>query len=108
MSQLAIAWTLPITGHLDKALRETAVSLEELRGQKETFFTAMAALSVGILETELGRYDDAQHRLDEARDLAEGSGGTWITAGSRMQLGILDILRGHQIRPGRSWMKRWT
>ena len=101
VSQLAIAWTLPITGDLDKALRETAVSLEELRGQEEPFFTAMAALSVGILETELGRYDNAQHRLDEARDLAEGSGGTWITAGSRMQLGILDILRGRpdQARP---------
>jgi predicted ATPase len=101
VSQLAVAWTLPITGDLDKALRETEVALEELRGQDEPFFTAMAALSAGILETELGRYDDAQHRLDEARDLAEGSGGTWITAGSRMQLGIVDILRGRpdQARP---------
>jgi predicted ATPase len=101
VSQLAVAWTLPITGDLDKALRETEVALEELRGQDEPFFTAMAALSAGILETELGRYDDAQPRLDEARDLAEGSGGTWITAGSRMQLGIVDILRGRpdQARP---------
>jgi len=61
----------------------------------------MAALSAGILQTELGRYDEAPQRLDEARDLAEGSGGTWITAGSRMQLGIVDILRGRpeQARP---------
>ena len=55
----------------------------------------MAAITIGSLETTLGRYDDALHQLDEARDLAEGSGGTWITAGSRVQLGILDILR-HQ------------
>jgi predicted ATPase len=101
VSQLAVAWTLTITGDLDKALRETAVSLGELRGQDEPFFTAMAALSVGMLETQLGRYDDALPHLDEARDLAEGSGGTWITAGSQMQLGILDILRGRpdQARP---------
>jgi Tetratricopeptide repeat len=61
----------------------------------------MAALTAGILDTDLGRYDDALPRLDEARDLAERSGGTWITAGSRMQLGIVDILRGQpdQARP---------
>jgi tetratricopeptide (TPR) repeat protein len=101
VSQLAMAWTLPIAGDLDGALREAAVSLEQLRGQDEPFFTAMAAITVGSLETTLGRYDDALHHLDEARDLAEGSGGTWITAGSRVQLGILDILRGRpdQARP---------
>jgi len=65
-------------------------------------------LSAGILQTELGRYDEAPQCLDEARDLAERSGGTWITAGSRMQLGIVDILRAGQIRPGRYWMRRWT
>jgi predicted ATPase len=101
VAQLAMAWALPIADDLDGALRETAVSLEELRSQDEPFFTAMAALTVGALETELGRYDDALHHLDEARDLAEGSGGTWITAGSRVQLGILDIRRGRpdQARP---------
>jgi predicted ATPase len=101
VSQLAMAWTLPIAGDLDGALRETAASLEELRGQDEPFFTAMAALTVGSLETALGRYDDALRRLDEARDLAEGSGGDWLAAGSRVQLGILDILRGRpdQARP---------
>jgi len=101
VSQLAVAWTVPITGDLDKALRETEVALEELRGQDEPFFTAMAALSAGILQTELGCYDEAPQCLDEARDLAERSGGTWITAGSRMQLGIVDILRGRpdQARP---------
>jgi len=33
VSQLAMAWTLPIAGDFDGALREVTVSLEELRGQ---------------------------------------------------------------------------
>ena len=32
--------------------------------------------------------------LSEARDLAEGFDGTWLTAGSRVQLGILGVVRG--------------
>ena len=69
--QLAMAWSLPITGDLDGALREAAVSLEELRGQDEPVFTAMAAFTAGSLEMALGRYDDALRHLREARDLAE-------------------------------------
>jgi tetratricopeptide (TPR) repeat protein len=61
----------------------------------------MAALTVGSLETTLGRYDDALRHLREARDLAERVRGDWITAGSRVQLGMLDIRRGRpdQARP---------
>ena len=93
-SQLAMAWTLPITGDFDGALREAAVSLEELRGQDEPVFTAMAAFTVGSLETALGRYDDALGHLREARDLAERSGSDWLLAASPVQLGILAVLRG--------------
>jgi hypothetical protein len=32
--------------------------------------------------------------LSEARELAEGFDGTWLTAGSRVQLGILSVVRG--------------
>ena len=42
----------------------------------------------------LGRYDDALRHLREARDLAEACGGDWFAAGSRVQLGILAVLRG--------------
>jgi len=93
-SQLAMAWTLPVAGDFDGALRETAVCLRELRGQDEPVFTAMAAFTAGSLETALGRYDDALGHLDEARDLAARCGGDWLAAGSRVQLGILDVLRG--------------
>ena len=54
----------------------------------------MAALTVGSLETTLGRYDDALHHLHEARDRAERVRGDWLAAGSRLQLGILDVVRG--------------
>ena len=94
VSQLAMAWTLPIAGDFDGTLREVTVSLEELRGQDELVFTAIAAFTAGSVETALGRYDDALHHLREARDLAELPGMDWLTAGSRVQLGILAVLRG--------------
>src|SRR5262249_38785014 len=94
VARLAMAWTLPISGDFDGALREAAVPLEELRGQDEPVFPGMAAFTVGSLDMALGRYDDALRHLREARDLAERIGGDWIAAGSRVQLGILDVLRG--------------
>jgi predicted ATPase len=94
VARLAMAWTLPVAGDYDGALREAAASLEELRGQDEPVFTAMAALTAGSLETTLGRHDDALRHLREARDLAERVGGDWLAAGSRVQLGILAVVRG--------------
>ena len=94
VSQLAIAWTLPITGDLDRALREVTVALDELHGQDEPVFTAMAAFTAGSLNSALGRYDDALRHMREARDLAAQVGGDWLGAGSRMQLGLLAVLRG--------------
>ena len=94
MSQLALAWTLPIAGDFDGALGEVTAALEELHGQDELVFTAMAADTAGWLETALGRHDDALRHLREGRDLAERVGGNWFIAGSWVQLGILDVLRG--------------
>ena len=93
VSQLAMAWTLPITGDFDAALREAAVSLEELRGQDEPVFTEIAAFAAGSLEMVLGRYDDALGHLREVRDLAERSGGARLAL-SRAQLGILGCAAG--------------
>jgi predicted ATPase len=93
VSQLALAWTLPITGDFDAALQEATVALQELRGQDEPVFTAMAAFTVGSLNAALGRYDDALRSMREARDLAERAGGDWLAAGSRVALGILAVLQ---------------
>jgi predicted ATPase len=92
--QLAMAVTLPITGALDGALREAAVALEELRGQDEPVYTAIAAFTAGWLETVLGRYGDAQRHLRETRDLAERVGSNWFAAGAEVRLGILAALQG--------------
>jgi tetratricopeptide (TPR) repeat protein len=94
VSQLAMAWSLPIAGDLDGALREVVASLEELRGQDEPVFTAIAAFGAGSLEMALGRHDDASRHLHEARDLARRFGGDWLTAGCQAELGILEVLRG--------------
>jgi predicted ATPase len=93
VSQLAMAWSLPITGDVEGALREVAASLEELRGQDEPVFTAIAAFGTGSLELALGRRDDASRHLRQARDLAQRFGGDWLTAGSQAELGILEVRR---------------
>jgi predicted ATPase len=94
VAQLAMAWTSPIAGDFDGALREAAASLEELRSQDEPVFMGMATFTVGSLETALSRYDDALPHLAEARDVADRIGGDWLAAGSRVQLGMLTVLRG--------------
>ena len=92
-SRLALAWTLPVAGDLDGALQEVTVALQELRGQDEPVFAAMAEFTAGSLNTALGRYDDALQHLREARDLAGRPGGDWLKAPPLVQLGILDVLR---------------
>jgi ATP/maltotriose-dependent transcriptional regulator MalT len=81
-------------GDFDGALREVTVALEELRGQDEPVFTAVAAFTAGSLEMALRRYDDALRLMREARDLAARAGGDWLAAPPRVQLGILAVLRG--------------
>jgi tetratricopeptide (TPR) repeat protein len=66
-AQLAMAWTSPITGDFDGALREVTVSLAEFRGQDEPIFTAMAEFTAGSVNTALGRYDDALPHLRDTR-----------------------------------------
>jgi tetratricopeptide (TPR) repeat protein len=97
--QLAMAWTSPITGDFEGALREALASLQELRGQDEPFWTALAGIGAAIGETALGRYDDALQHLQETDELADRFGYAWVTASSRLQLGTLAVLQG---RPGQA------
>jgi tetratricopeptide (TPR) repeat protein len=93
-SQLAMAWTSPIVDDLDGALREASVSLEEFRGQDEPLGTTSAALTLGSVETTVGRYDDALRHLTEARDLAVRLDNAWLTATSQVLLGALALVQG--------------
>jgi predicted ATPase len=94
VSQLATAWTSPIIGDFDGALREASASLEQLRDQNEPFWTATAVLTAGFVEMTVGHYDDAQRHLTEMRDLAERLDNAWLAASSRVELGNLAIMRG--------------
>jgi hypothetical protein len=94
VGQLALAWTLPIRDDFDGALQEASAALAELRGQDEPVFEAMAAFTVGSVNTALGHYDEARQYLTEARDRAERADYHWLGAGSRVQLGILAVLQG--------------
>jgi predicted ATPase len=108
VSQLAMAWTSPIVGDLDGALRQALVSLEELRGQDEPFWTATAVLTAGYLETAVGRYDDAMRHLTEMRDLAERLDNAWLAASSRVELGNLAVTRAGWTKRGCCWTRGWT
>jgi predicted ATPase len=94
VSQLAMAWVLPVAGDLEGALREVEASRAELRRQDEPVFTAIAAFAAGSLEMALGRHDDSSEQLREARDLAQRYSGDWLTAGCQAELGILEVFAG--------------
>jgi predicted ATPase/class 3 adenylate cyclase len=94
VSELAMAWTAPIVDDLDGALRGALASLEQLRGQDEPFWMALALGTAGLVETSVGRYDDAQRHLREARDLGKRFDYAWLAAWSRVLLGTLAVVRG--------------
>jgi predicted ATPase/class 3 adenylate cyclase len=94
VSELAMAWTAPVVGDLDAALRGALASLEQLRGQDEPFWTGLALGTAGMVETSVGRHDDAQRHLREARDLAERFDYAWLAAWSRVLLGTLAVVQG--------------
>jgi predicted ATPase len=92
--QLVMAWTSPITGDFEGALREVLASLAELRDLDEPFFTAMAAFTAGAAETNLGHPEGALRHLVVMRELADRFGFTWLTASAQLQLGTLAIVEG--------------
>ena len=95
LSQLATAWAAPIVDDFDGALRGALVSLEELRGQDEPFWTVMALSSLGGLEMVADRDDEAAFgHLSEARDLAERFEIAWLAAWTRTLLGTLAVRQG--------------
>jgi len=89
-----VAWTAPIIGDFDTALKVAAASLDQLRRQDEPFFTTEAYAALGGAETAVGRYDAASRHLSEMRDLADRFGYAWLAAWSRALLGTVAVLQG--------------
>jgi tetratricopeptide (TPR) repeat protein len=92
-AQLAVSWTLPIAGDLDGALQAASTALDGFRRQDEPF-RGWAALTVGLLETTLGRHDAAREHLTEADALGGQLGNTWLEAAARSQLASLAVRAG--------------
>ena len=94
VSQLAISWAIPITGDFDSALRAASVALEELHSQDEPLWTALAAGTVGSMQTTAGLCDDALSNLREVRELGDRLNSAWLAAWSRGLLGTVAALQG--------------
>jgi hypothetical protein len=94
VSQLAIAWALPIADDFEGALQQALDSLQRIRTQDEPYWTAVALLSAGYLETAVGRADDGLRHMREARNMAERFDLVWLEAWSRVQLGRLAVDQG--------------
>jgi tetratricopeptide (TPR) repeat protein len=94
VADLFMAWSTPITGDFERALREVSACLDKLRGQDEPFFTSVAEFTASTIETTLGRYDQALRHLSKSRVLADETGIGWLAAGVWVQQGILQVLQG--------------
>ena len=94
VSRLAMSWASMIVSDHDSALRQASVALKDLRRQDEPYWTAVAVLTVGYIERDAGRYDDAFGHLSEAHELAERFGYSWLDTYTRVLLGTLAVLRG--------------
>src|SRR5918996_763451 len=94
----------PIIDDFDGALRAASTALDGFRQLNEPFM-AWAALTVGLLEMTLGRYDAARESLTEANELGGQFGNRWLESGARTQLaslalraGDLDEVRAHLVK----------
>jgi tetratricopeptide (TPR) repeat protein len=96
VAELAIATTSAITGDLSGSVTEVSAALTELRSQDEPFWTALALVGLGSVETALGRYHDAGNHLREMRDLAERFSNERLIAAAHVQLGALALAQGQR------------
>ena len=71
-----------------------STTLEELRSQDEPFWTAQASFTAGAIEAALGHPDSALQHLRLMRELADRYDYAWLTASSRLQLGMLAVMQG--------------
>jgi predicted ATPase len=93
VSQLAMAWSSPIARDLEAAHRWALESVQQLRGQDEPFWTAVASVTTGTLETLVGRYDDGLRYLTEVHDSAAQFDSAWLAAWCRVQIGVVAVMQ---------------
>jgi hypothetical protein len=84
-----------VTGDFDSALGEESVTLEELQCLDEPYWTTVAVLTAGLVETGMGRHADALSHLRKARALGGRFDNPGLSAWSQVQPGVLALVRGH-------------
>ena len=99
-AQLAIAWVLPIVEDPATSLMAASKALAGFR-QRNDPFMAWAALTVGLLEMTLGRFDAARSNLIEANELGGRFGNSWLESSTRTLLASLAVKTAH-LDEGRS------
>ena len=93
-AQLALSWILPINDDLDGALHAASSALEGFREQNEPF-VAFAALTVGMVESALGRDEAARTHLTEVNELGGQFDNNWLESTACTQLALIAVRAGH-------------
>jgi predicted ATPase len=93
VSRLVMSWWSAIAYDFERGALEASASLTLFRRLDEPLWIPVALLTLGSLETAVGRYDDAALHLTEVDDRAERVGNSWLTISARVQLGMLEIAR---------------
>ena len=93
-AQLAVSWILPLVDDFEGALHAASAALDAFRQQNEPFM-AFAALTVGMVETALGRLDAARAHLTEVNELGGQFDNNWLESAARTQLATLAVRAGH-------------
>jgi len=91
---LADSWIRPIVDDLDGALVAAQAALDGFHQQNEPFM-AWAALTVGLLELRLSRFEAARAHLVETSELGGRFGNRWLASVARTQLSSLAVRTGH-------------
>ena len=89
-----MSWILSISGDYDGALQAASDSLDGLQELDEPFMLASAVMTLGMLETTMGRYDDARQHLAELDELGGQIRSIPITSSARVQLATLAVDEG--------------
>jgi predicted ATPase len=93
-AHLAVSWILPIVDDFDGSLQAASTALDGFREQNEPFM-AFAALTVGMVEMALGRYEAARTHLTEVNQLGGQFENNWLESTARTQLASLAVRAGH-------------
>src|SRR6185437_16945000 len=108
VSQLAVAGVSAVVGDFDGALRQESASLEELRGQDEPYWTTVAILTLGLVETARGTPRRPSATCARRGPWRNGSITPVSVHGPRCSWASWPSCGAGPRRPGRCWTRGWS